>query len=72
MKRMACVQRNKGVGDWGTIIMSPPLLIANPGSLFLLFNSSVQIEDRKEISAFEKVIGWGHPELIYMSCVKVY
>ena len=50
--------------------MSPPLLIANAttDSLFLLFNSCVQIEDRNGIPAFEKFIGWGHPELVYELC----
>jgi len=67
MEIMVYVQRNEDFGDWKTIIMSPPLLIANPTtvSLFLLFNSIVQIEDRNWIPAFEKFIGWGHQELVY-------
>ena len=30
MERMVYVQRNKDFGDWETIIMSTPLLFANP------------------------------------------
>jgi len=53
MERMIYVQRNKDFGDWEAIIMSPPLIIANPtcGSLFLFFNAGVQIEDSNGIPA---------------------
>jgi len=67
MERLVYEQRNKDFGDWEAIIMSPPLIIANPtsGSLFLLFNASVQIEDRNGIPALKNFIGLGHPELVH-------
>jgi len=53
MERMVYMQRNKDFGDWEAIIMSLPLIIANPtcGSLFLFFNAGVQIEDSNGIPA---------------------
>jgi len=67
MVKMVYNQRNKEFGDWEVMIMTAPLIIANPstGSTFLQFNSSCAIEDGSGQVVMEKFIGWGHPELLF-------
>ena len=50
-------QRNKEIGDWEVMIMTAPLIIANPstGSTFSQFNSSSAIEDGSECIPYMRI-----------------
>ena len=67
MIKMVYNQRSKEFGDWENMIMTAPLVLANPktGSSFLQFNATCAIENASGTINLEKFIGWGHPELLF-------
>jgi len=66
MESMVYRIRQKEFGNWEQLICNPPLVYADDDSrsFFLLFQVTVLIDAMTKDSSHEKIIGWGHPNLI--------